>query len=254
MAMPHKIGQRIRDVRIHQQLTQAQLASKIGVSYQLIQDYEQGKKLTIDRFLAIAEALHVDPQILIVGSPPRKTLAVPSKLGFYGRPADSKAVDADAEVKAACGLPRAWENHWYDRIHPDDRAQVDHELRRLHDPSDGVFAMQYRLIGLDGVERKIIDYGRMIFDGDKPLRLQGMMLDITDERGIAVADNFRSAFPSLSREKSRRLRTAVAALCGAAMFLSMACAHGYMDDDVKMCEFLHWMLHPDNAPQSLRIT
>jgi len=40
----------------------------------------------------------------------------------------------------------------------------------------------YRLLGVDGIERCIIDYGRMVFDGaGEPVRLRGLMLDITNE-------------------------------------------------------------------------
>src|SRR5215831_3853300 len=45
-----------------------------------------------------------------------------SRVGFYGRRARSKRVDADLQVRAACGLPadapaqQIWDR-WYQRIH-----------------------------------------------------------------------------------------------------------------------------------------
>lgn len=52
-----KIGQRIREARLHKGLTQQALATKIGVPYQQIQRYERGEKISLDRLATIARAL-----------------------------------------------------------------------------------------------------------------------------------------------------------------------------------------------------
>ena len=188
---PIGVGQRIRETRTRRRMTQSALADKLGIPYQLVQQYERGERLSIERLFAIAQALEIDPGLLTASAThPKKLLKpeliIPPKLGFYGRQAKSKRVDVDAQVKAACGVPAdapaqlVWD-HWYDRIHPDDRALVDAQLARISDPRDGVFDMRYRLVGCDGIERYILDFGRMTFDGQQPVRLQGMMLDITSE-------------------------------------------------------------------------
>ena len=109
----------------------------------------------------------------------------PVRLGFYGRDARStESFDADTAVKAACGLPpdapsqQAWDR-WLNRIHSDDRPRVQAELVRLK--TDGVFEMQYRLLGCDGVERYILDHGHMICDDrtSQQIRLHGTMIDVT---------------------------------------------------------------------------
>jgi transcriptional regulator with XRE-family HTH domain len=175
-----KIGARIRAARMRHRWTQADLARRIGIPYQQVQRYERGRTLTLDRLIAIAEILGIEPSALMNWSDP---WALGAPLGFYGRDASSKSIDADAQVRAMCGFPveapsrMIWE-HWRDRIHPDDSAAVDLQLARLLDPRDGVFNMRYRLIGHDGIERTIIDRGHMIFDGVAS-RLQGIMLDIT---------------------------------------------------------------------------
>jgi transcriptional regulator with XRE-family HTH domain len=179
-----EMGNRIRLARERRVYTQRTLGSMLGVPFQRVQQYEQGSKLSLDRIYTIADVLAIDPDWLLTGESPTEITPITSlRLGFYGRNAGSTAVvDADAHVKAACGLPEssrfAWDR-WYNRIHSDDRLRVTSELRRLE--TEGVFEMQYRLIGWDGVERCIIDRGHMVLDDStgQPMRLQGMMIDIT---------------------------------------------------------------------------
>jgi transcriptional regulator with XRE-family HTH domain len=66
MPDPRKIvGKRIREARNRAQLTQHQLATKLGVRYQQIQSYERGEKLSLDRLITIAEALRCDLNIML---------------------------------------------------------------------------------------------------------------------------------------------------------------------------------------------
>src|SRR5262245_22450030 len=126
-----------------------------------------------------------------------------SRVGFYGRRARSKRVDADTQVRAACGLradgpPQQMWDRWYQRIHAEDRARVDVELGRMLDPRHGVFKMRYRLVGWDGVERRIFDFGRMQFDAaGHPARLQGLMIDITPHRVMTGDDKVTAALAAL---------------------------------------------------------
>lgn len=54
------IGRRIAILRISQKMSQAKLATKIGVCHQQMQKYENGKnRVSIDRLIAIAQALNV---------------------------------------------------------------------------------------------------------------------------------------------------------------------------------------------------
>ena len=177
-----QIGQRIRDARQRRKMTQVQLAHRLGIASTQLQRYEHGRTLTLDRLVAIAEALQLEPTALLNLTDP---WSLGAQLGFYGREAKAKTFDADPEVKTMCGLPTeapsslCWEG-WYKRIHAGDRRGVDAQLARLSDPHDGVFEMRYRLIGHDGILRTILDRGHMIFSQGSPKRLQGVMLDITD--------------------------------------------------------------------------
>jgi PAS domain-containing protein len=183
------IGERIRLARERKGYTQARLGRMLGVPAQLVQAYEKGRtSFGVERLGDIAGCLAVTPAWLLGIEYGRQTILpvrATIRLGFYGRPARGAVVDADANVLAACGLPAdaptqlAWE-HWLQRIHSDDHALVTAELARLDDPRDGIFNMRYRLVGVDGVERLVIDYGRMLFNAkDEPTRLKGIMLDIT---------------------------------------------------------------------------
>jgi transcriptional regulator with XRE-family HTH domain len=57
-----KLGRRIRLLRVASNFSQAELAERIGVSFQQVQKYESGKsELSITRLLGISEALGVAP-------------------------------------------------------------------------------------------------------------------------------------------------------------------------------------------------
>lgn len=65
--MPAHVGRRIRIARQRHHLTQRALAKKLGVSYQLVQQYEQGRRLTVERAHALADTLKVSPEWLLAG-------------------------------------------------------------------------------------------------------------------------------------------------------------------------------------------
>lgn len=62
---PIAVGQRIREARTRRGMTQAQIAKKLGISYQVMQRYERGEKLGVARLFEIAEILDVDAALLL---------------------------------------------------------------------------------------------------------------------------------------------------------------------------------------------
>src|SRR5262245_2543644 len=104
-----RIGLRIRQARLAAKMTQAQLARKLGLSYQFVQRFERGDKLLIERIPQLAAALSVEPDMLIqpilkgrrMNSPQQN----PSQIGFYSRLAMGHTVEAYVKVKADYGLP-----------------------------------------------------------------------------------------------------------------------------------------------------
>ncbi|APR98675.1 helix-turn-helix domain-containing protein [Wolbachia endosymbiont of Folsomia candida] len=62
----HKMGRKVKELRLIQGLTQEGLGDKVGVSFQQIQKYESGKNaISIDKLLALAQALSVDLAVLL---------------------------------------------------------------------------------------------------------------------------------------------------------------------------------------------
>lgn len=60
------VGQKVRSCRIAKGYTQKDLAGKIGVTHQIVLQYEKGtRKISIEKLYAIAEALSVSIADLI---------------------------------------------------------------------------------------------------------------------------------------------------------------------------------------------
>src|SRR5262245_50426425 len=55
------VARRIREARQSAQLTQAGLAKKVGVPLRMIQHFERGQRITLDKIIAIADALGKNP-------------------------------------------------------------------------------------------------------------------------------------------------------------------------------------------------
>jgi transcriptional regulator with XRE-family HTH domain len=67
-----EIGIRMRAMRIDQQISQEDLAKQLGVSFQQIQKYEKGtNRVSADRLMQIAGALHTTPHELMAWSNPK---------------------------------------------------------------------------------------------------------------------------------------------------------------------------------------
>jgi len=61
------IGRRIKNAREERRMTQGELGRQFGVPFQMVQRWEQGGQLTIERIVAIAISLKLDPTWLITG-------------------------------------------------------------------------------------------------------------------------------------------------------------------------------------------
>jgi transcriptional regulator with XRE-family HTH domain len=124
-----RVGERLAEIRNSQELSQGELAKRLGVTVGTIQNYERVRnEPNITRLTELALALRCEPTDLLKppGSPiryqrgdrlrpPPKLVVRPSPLamiakdlGFYSRkPQISNTLDADTQVKAMCGwLPR----------------------------------------------------------------------------------------------------------------------------------------------------
>src|ERR1700730_10854406 len=107
-------------------------------------------------------------------------------LGLYAWDPQTNALEWDTRVKGMWGLPR--DAHidyglWRDRVHPDDLARVEAAVAKCADPNgDGVYAIEYRVNGMDGMERWVATHGRTTFESARPVHFFGVALDITERK------------------------------------------------------------------------
>jgi PAS domain S-box-containing protein len=72
---------------------------------------------------------------------------------------------------------------WRAHVHPDDLDRVLAAVERCVDPRhDGVYDIEYRVIGADGVERWIATRGQTSFRAGKAIAFSGVALDITERK------------------------------------------------------------------------
>ena len=107
-------------------------------------------------------------------------------LGLYAWDPQTNALEWDARVKAIWGLPR--DAHidygvWRARIHLNDLARVDAAVAKSIDPNgDGVYDIEYRVNGWDGVERWVATRGQTTFHGGWAVGFLGVAIDITERK------------------------------------------------------------------------
>lgn len=96
-------------------------------------------------------------------------------------------IECDAHIRRIWGL--APDAHFdFDAfrrgVHPDDWLRVEAEIARCFDPDgDGVYAVEYRVVGLDdGIERWVQVSGGTVFVDRKPLYLIGALTEVTEHK------------------------------------------------------------------------
>lgn len=108
------------------------------------------------------------------------------KLGLYSWNPATNELDWDETVKALWGLPPDGAVNWElarAAVHPDDLARVDAAVAGCIAPEgDGIYDIEYRVIGLDGVERWIATRGQTLFEDGRPVSFLGVALDVTDRK------------------------------------------------------------------------
>ena len=107
-------------------------------------------------------------------------------LGLYSWDPRTHALRWDARVRSFWGLaPDAAVDYdlWLRGVHPEDRPAVLQAVERSLNPDDdGVYEMEYRVIGVDGVERWVATRGRTSFTDRQPDGFLGVVLDITGRK------------------------------------------------------------------------
>jgi PAS domain S-box-containing protein len=86
------------------------------------------------------------------------------------------------QVKAHFGLPAdavVTIETFFERLHPDDRERTRAAIELAID-SRTAYDVQYRTVGLDARTRWIRAIGRAAYEGDRPVRFDGITIDITE--------------------------------------------------------------------------
>lgn len=71
---------------------------------------------------------------------------------------------------------------WQERIHPGDRQRVDAWLEEAFENQRESIEMEYRFRRADGTYAHVIGRGSVSYEGDKPVRVTGALIDITTRK------------------------------------------------------------------------
>jgi PAS domain S-box-containing protein len=109
-------------------------------------------------------------------------------LGRYAWNPQTNELQWDNTLRAMWGLPSGTPvgyEIWRAGIHPDDLERVLAAVQQSVDPRyDGLYDVQYRVIGRDGVERWVATRGRTNFKNEKPVSFEGVAIDISVQKQV----------------------------------------------------------------------
>src|SRR3981081_2904962 len=110
------------------------------------------------------------------------------KLGRYSWNPQTNELEWDEKCRAMWGLPAGANvdyDTWRTAVHPHDLGAVEAAIQRCTDPQgDGIYDVEYRVLGNDGRERWIATRGQTHFKNDKPVWFYGVAIDVTDRKRI----------------------------------------------------------------------
>ncbi|MCO6510240.1 MAG: PAS domain S-box protein [Aridibacter famidurans] len=91
---------------------------------------------------------------------------------------------------------------FYEGLHPDDREETRQAIERSFDPdSSGRYHTIYRVINrIDGEQRWIEASGQVFFDGRAPVKMIGMVTDITEKKQAEKAKDLLSSIVESSND------------------------------------------------------
>jgi PAS domain S-box-containing protein len=134
------------------------------------------------------------------------------------------------------------------RLHPDDRLKTIAEVKRhLEAPQNkNAFDIEYRLRKDDGQYVWIYTHGQTIWEGQKPVRIAGSILDITDRKQVEQALMASEEFLRSSMEHAP-IGMALVAPNGKFLKVNKALCQlvGYSESEILLLDF-ETFTHPDD--------
>ncbi len=82
---------------------------------------------------------------------------------------------------------------WVERIHPDDRDRVTHEIFAVIKGDTETWTGEYRFRRADGSFVPVFDRGRLVREDGRPIRMVGSMIDLTERMRAEAALRERTA-------------------------------------------------------------
>ncbi|BAU15576.1 multi-sensor hybrid histidine kinase [Leptolyngbya sp. NIES-3755] len=109
------------------------------------------------------------------------------KTGTFEWNVQTNTVSWTAEVEALYGLaPGSFDGHyddWIQSLHPDDRNRIEQELQHAIDHKHGLDT-EFRILHTSGSTHWIAVQSSLFFDSDRPFRMLGIHMDITEKKQL----------------------------------------------------------------------
>lgn len=97
---------------------------------------------------------------------------------------------------------------WVEHVHPEDQDRVIRSIHAVLDGTEELWAGEYRFRRADGSYAAVFDRGKIVREGERPVRMVGSMLDLTERKRLE--DELRHIAAELSdagRKKDEFLAT-----------------------------------------------
>ncbi len=100
---------------------------------------------------------------------------------------------------------------WTDNLHPDEKEEVTESLNQAIHEKQPYWSAQYRFRKVDGTYAHVQDRGYLVYDQERPLRMVGVILDITEQK---MYESERVRLLSQLKDEKRRLDDLISSLPG----------------------------------------
>lgn len=109
------------------------------------------------------------------------------KTGTFEWNIQANTVSWTAEVEALYGLaPGSFDGHyddWIKTLHPDDRSRIEQELQHAIDNKHGL-ETEFRILHTSGSTHWIAVQSSLFFENERPFRMLGIHMDITEKKQL----------------------------------------------------------------------